>query len=128
MVVPTVAAAEAVRVRVDVAVPFAGGVTGFAEKVAVTPLGSPLTLKVAAELNPPVLVTVIVLVALVPCFTLTEAGEALTLKAGDEPPPPEPASALSRPLEGLPQPVAKSYPVVAGKPLLPLVMSWKSAP
>ena len=27
---------------------------------------------------------------------------------------------------GLPQPVAKSYPVVAEKPLLPMVMSWKS--
>ena len=27
---------------------------------------------------------------------------------------------------GLPQPVTKSYPVTAGKPLLPLVMSWKS--
>jgi hypothetical protein len=80
---PTVAVEEAVSVRVEVALPFAGGVTGLVENVAVTPLGRPLALSVVAESNPPVLVTVIVLVPLAPCVTVTEAGEALTLKFGD---------------------------------------------
>jgi hypothetical protein len=75
---PTVAEAEAVSVRVEVAVPFAAGVTGLVENVAVTPLGKPLALSVVAESNPPVLVTVIVLVPLAPCVTVTEAGDALT--------------------------------------------------
>lgn len=82
--VPTVADDEAVRVRVEVAVPFAGGVTGLVEKVAVTPLGNPLALSVVAELKPPVLVMVIVFVPLFPCVTVTDAGEALTLKFGDD--------------------------------------------
>lgn len=64
--VPTVALADAVNVRVDVALPFAGGVTGFVENVAVTPEGRPDALSVVAELKPPVLVTVIVLVPLAP--------------------------------------------------------------
>ena len=64
--VPTVALADAVNVRVDVALPFAGGVTGFVENAAVTPEGRPYALKVVAELKPPVLVTVMVLVPLVP--------------------------------------------------------------
>ena len=64
--VPTVAVEEAVSVRVEVALPLAGGVTGFVENAAVTPLGRPLALNVVAELNPPVLVMVIVLVPLAP--------------------------------------------------------------
>ena len=64
--VPTVALADAVSVRVDVALPFAGGVTGFVENAAVTPEGRPDALNVVAELKPPVLVTVMVLVPLVP--------------------------------------------------------------
>lgn len=64
--VPTVALAEAVRVSVEVTLPFAGGVTGLVENVAVTPLGRPLALNVVAESKPPVLVTVIVLVPLLP--------------------------------------------------------------
>lgn len=80
---PTVAVEEAVSVRVEVAVPFAGGLTGLVENAAVTPLGRPLALSVVAELNPPVLVTVIVLVPLLPCVTVTDAGDALTLKFGD---------------------------------------------
>ena len=63
---PTVAVAEAVSVRVEVALPFAGGVTGLVENAAVTPLGRPDALSVVAELKPPVLVTVIVLVPLLP--------------------------------------------------------------
>lgn len=64
--VPTVAVEEAVSVRVEVALPFAGGVTGLVENAAVTPLGKPVALNVVAELNPPVLVMVIVLVPLEP--------------------------------------------------------------
>lgn len=64
--VPTVALEEAISVRVEVALPFAGGVTGLAENDAVTPLGKPEALNVVAELNPPVLVIVIVLVPLAP--------------------------------------------------------------
>ncbi len=67
VLVPVVAVDEAVNVKVDVALPLAGGVTGLVEKAAVTPLGRPETLRVVAELNPFWLVTVVVLVALVPC-------------------------------------------------------------
>jgi hypothetical protein len=81
--VPTVADEDAVNVRVEVALPLAGGVTGLVENVAVTPEGRPLALNVVAELKPPVLVTVIVLVPLPPCGMLTEVGDALTLKLGD---------------------------------------------
>jgi len=63
---PVAAVAEAVSASVEVAVPFAGGVTGLEENVAVTPLGRPLALSVVAELKPPVLVMVIVLVPLAP--------------------------------------------------------------
>lgn len=49
--VPTVAVEEAVSVSVEVALPFAGGVTGLVENVAVTPLGKPLALSVVAELK-----------------------------------------------------------------------------
>lgn len=64
--VPTVAVEEAVSVRVELALPFAGGVTGLVENAAVTPEGRPEALNVVAELNPPVLVTVMVLVPLAP--------------------------------------------------------------
>lgn len=64
--VPTVAVEEAVSVRVEVALPLAGGVTGLVEKVAVTPEGKPLALSVVAELKPFWLVMVMVLVPLLP--------------------------------------------------------------
>lgn len=48
---PVVAVAEAVSVSVDVALPFAGGVTGFVENAAVTPPGNPAALSVVAELK-----------------------------------------------------------------------------
>jgi hypothetical protein len=80
--VPTVAVEEAVSVRVEVALPFAAGVTGLVENAAVTPLGKPVALNVVAELNPPVLVTVIVLVPLAPCVTVTEVGDAAMVKFG----------------------------------------------
>jgi hypothetical protein len=80
--VPTVAVEEAVSVRVEVALPLAGGVTGFVENAAVTPLGKPDAASVVAELNPPVLVMVIVLVPLAPCVTVTEVGDAAMVKLG----------------------------------------------
>jgi hypothetical protein len=49
--VPMVAEEEAVSVRVDVALPFALGVTELGEKLAVTPLGRPVALNVVAELK-----------------------------------------------------------------------------
>ena len=63
---PVVAEEEAVSVRVEVALPFAFGVTGLAEKLAVTPLGRPVALNVVAELKLFWLVMVIVLVPLLP--------------------------------------------------------------
>ena len=80
--VPTVAVEEAVSVSTEVALPFAGGVTGLVENDAVTPLGKPDALNVVAELNPPVLVMVIVLVPLAPWLTVTEVGEAAIVKFG----------------------------------------------
>jgi len=66
LTVPVVAVADAVNVSVDVALPFAGGVTGFGTNAAVTPLGSPEALSVVAELKLFWLVIVIVLVAFEP--------------------------------------------------------------
>jgi hypothetical protein len=82
VLVPVVAVDDAVNVRVEVVLPFAGGVTGFGENAAVTPAGSPEALSVVAELNPFWLLTVIVVVELVPCTTLTAVGEADTVKPG----------------------------------------------
>jgi hypothetical protein len=64
--VPVVALEEAVRVSVDVALPFAGGVTGLVANAAVTPVGNPDALSVVAELKPLKLVIVIVLVPFEP--------------------------------------------------------------
>ena len=89
-------------------------------KPTVTPDGCPLADKAIAEENPPVTVLVIVDVPELPCATVTEAGEAERLKPAEAPP----ASAVMSPDPfGLPQPVARSYPVVAESPLLPLMMS-----
>ena len=82
--VPVVAEEDAVRVRVEVVLPFAGGVTGLVEKVAVTPLGNPVALRVVAELKLPALVMVIVLAPLLPCVMVMEVGDALRLKFGDD--------------------------------------------
>jgi hypothetical protein len=81
--VPVVALLEAVSVRVEVALPFAAGVTGFFENAAVTPLGRPVTLSVVAELKLFWLVMVMVLFPLLPRFTLREVGEAPMVKFGD---------------------------------------------
>ena len=81
---PIVAVAVAVSVNVDATFPFAGGVTGFGANDAVTPLGKPDALNVVAELNPLRLVTVIVLVPVPPCVTVTDEGDAATEKSGVE--------------------------------------------
>jgi hypothetical protein len=80
VVVPVAAVAEAVSVRVEFTLPFAGGVTGLGENPAVTPLGKPEALSVVAELKLFWLVMVIVLVPLLPWVMVTEAGEALMVK------------------------------------------------
>jgi len=61
-----VAVEDAVSVNVDVALPLAGGVTGFVENEAVTPLGKPEAPSVVAALKPFKLVIVMVLVPLPP--------------------------------------------------------------
>jgi hypothetical protein len=80
--VPTVAVEEAVSVRVEVALPFAGGVTGLVEKAAVTPVGRPLTLSVVAELKLFWLVMVIVLVQFPPWVMVREDGDTPMVKFG----------------------------------------------
>jgi L-lactate permease len=80
--VPVVAVEDAVKVSVDPALPLAGGVTGFGENAAVTPLGRPDALSVVAALKPFRLVTVMVLVPLPPCVTVTDDGDAPTEKSG----------------------------------------------
>jgi hypothetical protein len=82
VLVPVVADADAVRVKVDVALPFAGGVTGFVEKAAVTPLGKPEALSVVAELKPFRLVMVMVLVPFEPWVIVSELGAAPMEKSG----------------------------------------------
>lgn len=79
--VPVVAVEEAVSVSVEVALPFAGGVTGFVEKVAVTPVGNPEALSVVAELKPFRLVTVMVLVPFPPWLMVSDVGDAATVKS-----------------------------------------------
>jgi phage shock protein PspC (stress-responsive transcriptional regulator) len=105
--VPAATAAGTVRVMVEVPAP----VIELGLKLTFTPVGCPVAVKEMAELNPPTTELVMVAVPELPCATVTEDGEADKLKLGfDE----LPASALIRPVPcGLPQPVAKSYPLVA---------------
>ncbi len=79
---PVVAVAEAVSVRTDVVLPFAGGVTGLVANAAVTPVGNPETLSVVAELKLFWLATVMVLVPLAPWLMASVAGAAATVKPG----------------------------------------------
>lgn len=78
--VPRAAAPLAVKVMVELPLPGAGMGAGL--KTAVTPEGRPETVRLIAELNPPPTVVVMVLVAVLPCVTLTEAGDAARVKAG----------------------------------------------
>lgn len=100
-------AAVPLAVNVTVLVP----VAGFGLNVAVVPLGNPEADRLTLLVKPFDGVIVIVLDPLLPCVTLTLLGDADRLKLGLGEPP---ASALISPAPcGLPQPVAKSYPVVA---------------
>jgi hypothetical protein len=74
--VPTVAVALAVNVTTLVVL------AGLVPKAAVTPAGNPEAERVALPVNPPVFVTVIVLVPVEPCVTETLAGEAESEKFG----------------------------------------------
>jgi len=109
--VPVVAVDDAVSVKVEVALPFAGGVTGFVENDAVTPVGNPEALSVVAELNPFRLVMVIVLVPLDPWFTVTELGEAAIVKSG---------------VAVVPQPVNLKFAIRVFQLKLPVVAMYSS--
>jgi len=74
--VPVVAVAVAVNVTVLV------DVVGFVPKAAVTPDGNPEAERLTLPVKPPEGVTVIVLLALLPCVTLTLDGEADREKLG----------------------------------------------
>lgn len=76
--VPVAAVALAVNVTELV------DVVGFVPNAAVTPEGRPDADKVTLPVNPPEGVTVIVLLALLPCVTLTLEGEADKVKFGDD--------------------------------------------
>jgi len=71
---------EARQVMVTVALPLAGGVTGLAEALAVTPLGSRFTLNVTGELNPFMLVTVSVVDTCPPSVMVNEEGDRERVK------------------------------------------------
>lgn len=119
VIVDVPAAVPEATVRVSVLVVL----VGFGLKPAVTPLGRPVAFSVTLPLKPPAGTTVIVLVPWAPDAIVSEFGLAVRLKDG----PAGWVRALMRAAPfGLPHPVARSYPVVAGSPLLPLVMSWKS--
>lgn len=103
-VVPVVAPAVAVKVSMLVVE------VGFGLKPADTPEGRVDVDKVTLPLNPPESVTVMVELLELPCATETELG----LAESENPGPTGPARALMRLAPfGLPQPVARSYPVVA---------------
>src|ERR1019366_8785492 len=90
--VPVAAVALAVRVNVlDVAV-------GFGANPAVTPLGRPEALIVTLPAKPFSGLTVIVLVPLLPCTTVTVLGLAVKLKSGV--PPAQPGK-LNVPMAGI---------------------------
>lgn len=93
-------------------------------KLTLTPVGSLVADRIMTELKPLLAVLVMVEIPEPPGQTVTGPDDAERTKWG-------PDALLIRSLIrldpfGLPQPLAKSYPTVAGKPLLPLVMSWKS--
>lgn len=116
--VPVVAVELAVRLSTLVPV------VGLVPNVAVTPLGNPDAARVTLPVNPPMSLTVMVLVpADPPCVIDTLLGEADKVKLGVE----DPASRLMMPVVfGLPHPVHRSKPVAAVYfPQLTLVLSWK---
>lgn len=76
--VPVIVTDEVPVVAVELAVKVTTllPVVGFVPKLAVTPLGRPDAERVTLPVNPPVGFTVIVLVPLPPCVTVTLVGEA----------------------------------------------------
>lgn len=74
--VPVGAALVAVKVRT------LDAVAGLVAKAAVTPVGSPLTVRVAAPVKPPWSTTLIVVVLVPPSATVTAGGVALRVKPG----------------------------------------------
>ena len=76
--VPVAAVALAVNVTELV------DVVGLVPKLAVTPEGKPEADRVTLPVNPPEGVTVMVLLALLPCVTETLEGEAESEKFGDD--------------------------------------------
>ena len=76
--VPVVAVLLAVNVRVELPLPGAAIDGGL--KLAVTPAGNPEIDNETAELKPPLTVVEMVLVPVVPWVTLTDAGDAPTVK------------------------------------------------
>src|SRR5581483_3860819 len=78
--VPVVAVLLAVNVSVEFPLPGAAIEAGL--KLAVTPAGKPDADSDTAELKPPLTVVEIVLLPDLPCVTLSEAGEAVTVKSG----------------------------------------------
>jgi len=85
--VPVVADDDAVRVRVDDALPPAAGVTVAGAKDAATPAGRPEILRPVGALKPFTLPTVTVVERLLPLAvdTLMELGETLRVKSGGGP-------------------------------------------
>jgi hypothetical protein len=73
-------AAELGALTVSVADP--GAFTELELSVALTPAGAPLTLSATAPLKPLTTPTLIVELPLAPAFTVSEAGDADTLKSG----------------------------------------------
>jgi hypothetical protein len=87
-------------------------------KLTVTPLGTPLAVRLAAVVSVPVIETEMLTDPELLLATLVEVGFALmelNVALPPPPPPPVPAatSAETRLAVGLPQPVTRSYPVVA---------------
>ena len=77
---PTAVLDPTVIVIVELPPPGAAIVLGL--KLTVVPLGAPLAVRLIALLNPPLTVVVIVEVPELPCATLTDVGEAMSVKLG----------------------------------------------
>ena len=65
---------------VIVELPAPGAAIGLGLKLTVVPLGAPLAVRLIALLNPPLTVVAIVEVPELPCATLTEVGEPVSVK------------------------------------------------
>ena len=117
--VPVFTFEATVRVMVEVPAPGAGMVLGLNFAALM------LALNAMDALKPLEIVVVMVDVPELPRLMAGVFGLALMVKSGL--PPPLVSELISVAPFGLPQPVFRSKPLVAGQPLLPLVMSWKFA-